>query len=212
MTLETIVSAPVVRPVIVGYLDFADDPAFGWTGNGIFAPVGTGDPILDNNQFAPVDSAIDISSITENTENGGPLTLKFNAHDLDTEVIRQIVRDRRDWQLRRVKIWQFFMEADQATVSNFFLQRFSGVMVQSHIDRDHNTGTTITIECDTDLRGGNDGPARLLDHSRFYPADKFATFLPDLVRGSIASTPSMPTGGYYGPAGGPGRNLKNDWR
>lgn len=204
MTQSERLEAQEVRPVFAGWLDFKDDPAFGWTGPGVLAPSGTGDPILDGNLFSSAEGAVSITDFVENMGNGRPLTLTFSAPDTDTEIIRQIVRDRRVWQLRRAKIWLFFLMDDQASVHPEFAQLFSGVIVQANTNRRPDEPATIVLDLDTDLRAADGPEARLLDHARFHDADKFSTSILPLAQGPITSasgSSSTPTG-RFPPRGG----------
>ncbi|GJL93418.1 hypothetical protein [Hyphococcus sp.] len=187
MTLETIVSAPVVRPVLVGLLDFADDPVYGHTGNGVLAISGTGDPDLDGNLFAPAEGAVSVTDFVENMGNGEGITLTFAAPDVDADVIKQIVRDGRQWILRKAKVWIFFQKANEAELEPFYRQLFGGVMVKAKTSRAHNEPGVIVIDCDTDYALAEGSEARLQDHGRFVSGDGFSSFILDLVNGLIAS-------------------------
>ena len=187
MTLADRVTAPVVRPVFVGFLDIKDDPVYGWTGPGVFAPTGTGDPDLDGNVFTSVEGAVEISDFVENMGSGRPISLTFSAPDNDARIVRQIVRDRRAWQLRRAKLWLFFFSGDQVSVLPEYQQLFSGVIAQAQMSRRPGEAATIIIDLDTDLRGAFSAEARLTDLPRFRPDDKFSSFMVPLASGPIAS-------------------------
>ena len=187
MTLAQRVQAPVVRPVLVGWFDFLGDPAFGWTGPGLFAPSGTGDPILDNNIFSSAEGATEISEIVESAAGARPFQLSFSAHDNNADIIRQVVKDRRIWQLRRAKLWLFFLMDDEASVHPEFTQLFSGVIAQATTARQSGQSATITLECDADLRAAFAPAARILDHRRFNPTDTFSSLLISVANGSTST-------------------------
>lgn len=198
MTLDARVTAPVVRPVLVGWFDFVGDPAFGWTGPGLLAPTGTGDPILDNNVFSSAEGAVRVSDFSESTSGARAVQVTFSAHDNDADIVRQIVRDRRVWQLRRAKIWLFFLQADEASVHSDFVQLFSGVIAQASLSRQTGDVAEITLDLDADLRRAGSAPARLQDHSRFNAADAFSSFIARLANGPLASALPPPTSGGIG--------------
>lgn len=206
MTLETIVSAPVVRPVFVGLLDFTDDPVYGWTGNGLLAVSGTGDPDLDGNLFAPAEGALTVTDFVENMANGEGITLTFAAPDNDADVVKQIVRDGRQWILRKLKIWIFFQKENEAEVESFHRQLFSGVMIKAKTSRQLDQAGVITIDGDTDFALAAGAPARLLDHVRFNATDTATSWILDLVNGAIASVggglSTAPAGGGKRASGG----------
>ncbi|WDI31589.1 hypothetical protein PUV54_00070 [Hyphococcus flavus] len=205
MTLETIVTSPTVRPVVVGWLDFSDEPVFGWTGNGALQPTGTGDPVLDGNVFLPVEAAVDISEFVTNMSNGRPVSLTYNATDNDQEVIRQIVRDRRVWQLRDAKIWMFFVD-DNGDLHPTIIQMFSGKIIQANTNRQPGQGARIILELDRDLRRSISGEARWIDHGRYNAADKFSSFILDTANGKIGTADRPPTSAFSG-AGFAGRGF-----
>lgn len=202
MTLAARVAGPVVRPVLVGWFDFLGDPVYGWTGPGLFAPAGTGDPVLDNNIFSSAEGAVEISDIGESAGGARPVQLSFSAHDNDADVIRQIVKDRRIWQLRKAKIWLFFLMDDEITVHSEFVQIFSGVISQASTARQPGQPATITLDVDADLRAANNAPSRLQDHARDNPADRFSSFLLSIANGPLATAGSRRGGG--GGEGNPG--------
>ena len=206
MTLETILKAPAVTPVVVGFLDIKDDPVYGWTGNGVFAPTGTGDPDLDGNLFAPAESAVDITDFVENMANGEGVTLTFSAPDTDADVIKQVVRDRRVWQLRRMKLWLFFQDTDEKTILPFYRQVFGGYIVSAKTSRKPGEPGAIIIEGDADLALAAGAPARLVDHARFNAGDTWSSWILDLVNGLIAGTNNILTNGRAATGGAAGRS------
>jgi hypothetical protein len=195
MTFAARVTAPSVRPVYAGWLDFATDPIFGWTGPGVFAPAGTGDPILDGNVFTSVDAAIDISSISDGFGAGSAATVSYSMHDQSSSLFNQLVSDRASWQLRRAKIWLFFLQDDQATVWPEYRQLFSGVMSNASITRREGEPSVVNIKIDRDARKAGTAPSRLVDHVRFNPADTWSSFIIPLVNGQISSAEKTPSGG-----------------
>lgn len=200
MTVESKLAATVVRPVIVGWLDIKDDPVYGWTGPGIFAPSGTGDSTLDSNTFLSVAGAIQISDFREGANGSGGVSLTFSGEDNDAPVIKQIVRDRRAWQLRRAKIWLFFLNQDMATVSPDFTQLFSGIMVNASTARQPGSPATISIDLDLDAGKTQGASARLVDHRRFETTDTFSSYVIDLSNGKPVTTGApKATGGLVTP-------------
>lgn len=201
MTLQQRVTGPVVRPVFAGLLDFKNDPVTAWTGPGVFAPSGTGDPDLDNNTFAPAEGAADISDFLESTSGGGTVRITYSAHDNDAETMRQIVKDRRVWRLRKAKLWLFFLMDDEATVHPEFKQLFSGVIAQAATGRQLGRPSTIVLDLDVDLQNAAGPVLRWTDHARENSGDTFSTFIDDLAKGPIAGAAAA-AGGPRGRSGG----------
>lgn len=196
MTLEAILTAPTVRPVYIGALDFRDDPLFGWTGSGILAPTGTGHETLDENVFSEIDGAVRISDFATGVGNGRPLTIAFSAPSLDSPLIDRIVRERRQWQARRAEIWLgFFEDAEFGDLSSTIVKLVTGVMTKLTITRQTGQPRIVTIEVDDDLRRANEAETRICDHQRFWSGDTFSTYLADLASGALASAlRGAPTG------------------
>ena len=188
MSLEDVLAAATVRPVVVGFLDFKDDQVFGWTGPGTFLPTGTGDPDLDGEAFTSSEGAVEITDFVENQELGGPVTVTFAAGDMvDEEIVQQLVADRRAFQGRRAKFWRFFLAADESSVLPEFDVLFNGVMVNAETRRIPGEGAIIQVVCDQDLQRARTPPVRWADHQVFYPTDTATSFVNDLNRGGIAS-------------------------
>lgn len=180
MSLSDRVTAAVVRPVYVGYLDIKDDPVFGWTGPGLFNPSGTGDTILDSNTFASVEGAVDISDISEGG-GGQPITITFSAHDADENVIRQLVRDRRAWRFRRAKLWRFFLLDDESAVHPEFQQIFSGYMREFTMVKKLGEPATITLTLDYDIQHVQGAELRWIDEPTGW-----SSFITALANGPLA--------------------------
>lgn len=114
--MQSALEARVLRPVFIGALDIESDPLYVWTGPGLFAPVATGDALLDGFQFWPVDGIINISDAIENTTSGSAMTITAAAADIDAPLLRQIIRDQRQWHMRRATIWIGMLADDDMTV------------------------------------------------------------------------------------------------
>jgi hypothetical protein len=128
MAIEDFLSAPVVKPVHIGFFDIKDDPLYGWTGEGAFAPIGTGDADLDNNIFLATEGAVNITDFTEDQGMGDSISITFAISEptggfilgesqlgvdpLGTNRIAmfdQLVLDRRLFMGRKAVIWLGFL-------------------------------------------------------------------------------------------------------
>src|SRR5690625_978048 len=97
--------SPVIRPVVIAHLDILGDPISMWTGAGNFAPTGSPDEILNGKVYVPDRSFVDMSTVSEDDGIGGPLTIVLKGNDLNQDVLRQVVRDRRRWRGRDAYVW-----------------------------------------------------------------------------------------------------------
>lgn len=187
MALADVLAAAVVRPVIVGFLDFKDDPVRGWTGPGTFAPLGTGDADLDGETFGSTEGAVHITAFAQDLGLGGQVTVTFAAGEMDDEdVVLQIVADRRAYLGRTARFWLFFLNQAESSVLSDFEALFTGVMVNAATNRQPGQPATITITCDQDTQKAFNAPVRWIDHQAFYPTDTASTFMNDLARGLVA--------------------------
>jgi hypothetical protein len=187
MTLTDVIGAEVVRPVVVGLLDFEGDPAYGWTGNGVLAVSGSGDPDLDGNLYVPAEGAIDVTEFVTDMANGRGVTLTFAAPDTDAEIIKQVVRDNRAWQLRKMKLWLGFYKEGEAELHPWFRQVFGGVMIKARTSRQPGAPGQIKIDGDTDYALASGPAARVIDHGEMNPGDNLTSWMLDLLNGAIAS-------------------------
>jgi hypothetical protein len=187
MALADVLAAAIVRPALVGFLDFASDPVRGWTGPGTFAPSGTGDPDLDGDTFTSTGGALHITAFAQDQGLGGPVTVTFAAGEMDDEeIVQQIVADRRAYLGRRARFWLFFLNEAESAALPEFDSLFTGVMVHAETNRQPGQPATIAVTCDQDTQKAYNAPVRWADHQRFYPDDTASTFINDLVRGTIA--------------------------
>jgi len=166
----------VVRPVLIGRLDFLGDPVYSWTGPGLFVPSGSGDSALDGNSYDPAEAFIDISAITENQGIGGPVTITAKAHLRDEPLLRQLVRDRRAWRGRPAYLWLGLLNSDENAVLNYPTRIKTGVMTNMLITRDAETAS-VQITVDTDLGNARSAEFRWLDHARYRPSDSWSAYL-----------------------------------
>lgn len=196
MALADVLQAAVVRPVRAGWLDFASDPLYGWTGSGSFAPSGTSDSDLNGNVFLEVEGAVEISEIQQDRGLGGPITITFAAAEMGSEpVVQQIIADRRAFLGRRAKIWQLFLSSDESSVLPEFYVLFNGVMVNAETIRQPGEPALIRVTCDQDLQKAQTAPVRWIDHSIWFPSDTASTFINSLARGPVATgVTGMPPG------------------
>lgn len=225
MSLDTVLSGATVRPCLVGLLDIKDDPVYGWTGPGAFAPTGTGDTDLDDNTFLSAEGAVQISDFVEDSGIGAGLELTFavsedlggfllDESELDVDplgdpggpVYDQLVQDRRAFMGRPAIIWLVFLDTDETSVLADFERVFDGVMVAASSSRQSGQQQTITLGLDQDLQKARWAPARVADHQAFNPGDTFSTFGGDLSRGPVAgAVNTYPPGGITGSGPGGGR-------
>lgn len=172
----TALTAGVIRPVLIGRLDIVADPVVAWTGPGTFLPTGSGDAALDGQTFFPMAPFVELSSINENQGIGGPATLTVAGHDLDDDLLLQIVNDKRAWRGRAGYLWLGLLNVDEATVVVDPFRIKTGVMVDMTVVRDPD-GSTIQVTIDKDLGNARSAPLRWIDHVRYFSADTFSTFV-----------------------------------
>lgn len=178
-TMATAVAQPVIRPVLIAYLDIASDPISMWTGAGTFAPSGSPDAVLNGKMFYPDQSFIDMSDIIEDQGIGGPVTIILKANDLDEDALRQIVRDRRAWRGRSAYMWLGLLNENLNAVLEYPVRIKTGIMTRVVVTRSYgNVNLEITI--DADLQNARSAPYRILDHQRIFAGDTFSAFIIEL--------------------------------
>ncbi len=198
MALEDVLKAAVVKPAFAGFFDFASDPIHGWTGPGIYAPVGTGDADLDGNTFGSASGILDVSDFGENTSLGDEFRITFSISDDLLDPYTQLIANRASFLGRKAVIWRVFMAADESAVLSYVDRMFTGVMSSASMKRNPDGGGQITIVCDQDLQKARGAPLRWLDHQFFVAGDTASSFINDLTRGAV--TASQSPGGAPGPA------------
>ena len=178
--MKTALEAGVVRTVLLGRFDILTDPLVAWTGPGTFAPTATGDAALDGQVFLGMAPYIELSDIVEDQGIGGSTTIVVSGHDLDEELLRQVVRDKRIWRGRGAWLWLGLLNADEATVVANPVRMKTGVITQMSIIRDKDE-TTVAVTIDRDLGRAQGALYRWLDHTRIYSADDWSTFIIQLA-------------------------------
>jgi hypothetical protein len=196
-TMEGALAERSVRPVLIGRLDIVSDPVYAWTGPGIFAPTGSGDAALDGIIFDPADSFVNISTVSEDQGIGGPVTITATANADDEPLLRQVVRDRRQWRGQPAYLWLGLLNSDESAVLNHPTRIKTGVITNMIVTREANS-VGIDVVIDADLGNSQSAPFRITDHRRFYPDDDFTRFMINL-----GNRPRPPERGSTGGGGGP---------
>lgn len=198
--MQTALAAQTVRPVLIARFDILSDPLTAWTGPGTFAPTGTGDTALDNQIFVNAAPFIEMSEITEDQRIGGAVTLGVSGHDLDEDLLRQVLRDKRQWRGRRAWLWMGLLASDEHVVITNPMRVKTGVMTAMNVERDAES-SLVQVIIDKDLGRAQSAPFRWIDHPRLFPNDTWSTFIVDLFNQPGGIT-DRPLGGGYGGGGG----------
>ncbi|KKL97943.1 hypothetical protein LCGC14_1829370 [marine sediment metagenome] len=202
--VETALQQPDVRLVLIGRFDIISDPLKAWTGPGTFLPTGSGDGALDGETFVGLAPYVAISGITENQGIGGPVTLTISGEDLDEPLLRQIVRDKRQWRGQPAYLWWGLLNtADGYSVIADPVRMKSGIMVNMVTNRGKGAAT-VSITIDEDLGNAKSAPYRWIDHVLTYSTDTFSSYVVELA--------NKPNGfgipyGMATPAGGGGSRV-----
>lgn len=173
---STALAQPIVRPVLIGRLAIVDDPVIAWSGPGVFAPTGTGDSALDGQTFLPLAPFVQLSEISENQGIGSPATLTVSGHDLDEDILLQVVNDKRLWRGQPAWLWLGLLNSDEATVVADPIRIKTGVMVNMKVLRAAE-GAVVEVTIDKDLGNAKAAPLRWIDHPRFFSSDTFSTYV-----------------------------------
>ena len=178
--MSTALQARVVRPVLIGRLDIASDPVTAWLGPGIFAPTGTGDTALDGESFDPLGPFVAMDDIQEDQGIGGPVSLTLTGQDMDEDLLRQVVLDKRNWRGRDAWLWLGLLDNDQHSVVADPVRIKTGVMTKMQVHRGKDTAT-VSVTIDQDLGNARSAPFRWIDHSRLFPSDDWSVFITRLA-------------------------------
>jgi hypothetical protein len=169
----------VIRPVVLAVLDFSSDAIAMWTGPGLLASSGYADPALNGRIFDPDKAFLDIGDISEDQGIGGPLSIVAKGEALETDALRQIVRDRREWRGRKAYIWFGLLDDDDKELVGEPVRIKTGVMTEVKTSRGQDYGVSITI--DADLRNSSSAEWRWVDHPAGKPGDTLTAFVFDLA-------------------------------
>lgn len=174
------IEAPVIRPVLIAYLDIASDPIAMWTGAGTFQPTGSADAVLNGKSFSPASAFADMSEILENEGIGGPITVILRGHSLDADALRQIVRDRRQWRGRKAYFWLGLLNEQLNAVYEYPVRIKTGIMTRVVVSRGTDD-VSIELTVDEDLQNAKTAAFRLTDHARIHSGDTFSAFVIELA-------------------------------
>ena len=178
--MSTALNQQVIRPVLIAFMDIASDPITMWTGPGAFAPTGSGDSVLDGKTFLPAESVADVSDIQEDQGIGGPVTILLKANDLDTDALRQFVRDRSAWRGRPAYLWMGLFDSTAVAVISSPIRIKTGIMTRVSVVRSEQD-VYIELIIDADLQNARSAKFELIDHQRIYPDDRFSAFILELA-------------------------------
>ena len=191
----------VVRPVLIVRFDIVTDPLTAWTGPGTFGPTGTNDAALDNQVFLSMAPIVGVSNITEDQGIGSATTITVSGHDLDEDLLQQIVRNRNKWRGQNAYLWLGLLMPDEHSVRANPMRIKTGVMTQMTVSRAKNEAVVI-IEVDKDLGRAKSAALRWIDHQRIFSTDTWSAFIFDLMNqpegftntslGGFARVPTRP--------------------
>ena len=174
--LSAALQLSTIRPVLIGRLDIATDPVYAWTGPGIYAPSGTADSILNGISFDPVAPFVSVSDIQEDQGIGKPVTMIFSGHDVDEELLIQVVRDKRAWRGKNAYLWLGLLDTNEYSVIADPTRIKTGVITQMKTMRTEETAV-VEVIIDQDLGNAKSAPFRWLDHTRLFSSDTFSTYM-----------------------------------
>ena len=174
------IEAPVIRPVLIAYLDIASDPIAMWTGAGTFQPTGSPDLILNGKSFLPNSAFADMSEIKEDEGIGGPITILLAGDSLDEAALRQIVRDRRQWRGRKAYFWLGLLNENLNAVYEYPVRIKTGIMTRVEVRRGTDD-VSIELVVDEDLGNAKTAAFRITDHARIHAGDTFSSFVTELA-------------------------------
>ena len=182
--------------VLIGRLDIASDPVYVWTGPGILLPSGTSDAALNGYSFSPAQGFVGISSFFENMGIGRPVTATLTGHDMDQELMRQVVRDKRTWRLQPAYIWAAILDTDKMTVLGEPFRMKTGVMTNMTVTRTSDSAV-VSVTIDEDVGKSRETAYYIADHPRLWAADTYATYVAKLANKPNGLGP-LDVGGSFG--------------
>jgi hypothetical protein len=151
--MQTAAEASVIQPVYICRLDIENDPVTVWTGQGLYAPTGSGDTALDGQIFSSVAGIVELSNIVSKDGMADPVTAVMFGVDIDDPLLRQIIRDNRAWRGREAWIWLGFVDlTDAARPVVIYPTRLRYAYISNiSINRDQESGiVSVTIDEDID--------------------------------------------------------------
>ena len=111
-------NAGVVRWRVAIFIDFEGDPVRVTTGLYPLTVSGTGDPELDG-LYQPIDHRLlSIGNIDQSEGGNGKQELTLSALPDDVDLF-DVAADRSKWQGRVVRIWQYFVDADENLIGQY---------------------------------------------------------------------------------------------
>ena len=182
MTVEMreAIEAPVIRPVLLAYLDIQGDPITMWTGPGPLAIAGSPDAALNGKTFLPETVFADMSEISENEGIGGPITVVLQGSHLDDPTLRQLVRDKRAWRGHKAFVWLGMLNEDLNAVYEWPVRIKTGYMVDVKIRRGIGE-VSVQMTIDENYQNASAAPFLWTDHARIHPTDTFSSFVVQLA-------------------------------
>jgi len=187
----------VIRPVVLAYLDIRSDPIAMWTGPGLLSTSGYNDPALNGRIFDPDKAFMEVGDISEDQGIGGPLSIVAKGESLQTDALRQVIRDRREWRGRKAYIWFGLLDDEEKELVGEPVRIKTGVMTEVNTSRGRDYGVSITI--DADLRNSASAEWRWVDHPAAKPDDLLTAYVfalankpQGLETGDIRRIPTIP--------------------
>jgi hypothetical protein len=209
-TASAALSAQVIKPVYLGFVDFANEPMRVNTSGADLLLTGTGEPDIDGEVFLGLRAnVVDIGPVANRAGGTDAVSVKLSGlPTLDDDLFAEI-NTAANWRGREVRLWRIIRNA--ANVQQGGIQHYYTGYMSSLTMPVSPTSQTIEVVVESYLAAY--GPASnrsYLDQEKYDPGDMSARAA--IAIGNNASGGS-PTGNTFAPgsgSGGGGRGLFND--
>ena len=201
------IGAPTITTALLARLDFQTDTVFLWTGIMPIIPSGSGDSLLDGNQFEPIAEGVMVE-IGENTfaqDGSSELQINLAVPATINASLAAAQTYPSEYQGRAATIWRAIMisSADPLAAPVWVFRRIrSGSMDKLEFQADGSThNVMLTIESHQGLVSSATNQT-YLDQMRYDPADTSQDFAASIVNANDAAPSKGSVGNYSGGSDG----------
>lgn len=177
-------------------LDIEGDPVQIWTGPRDITPTGTADAALNNILFEGMGNIGDIGQIVDGKGGSQALVLKLPGVNLEDDVLKQVVKDKRRWQFRQAWVWIAALDAGYQIVGEPFRVK-TGRMDRMNVGKSRGVSyVSLTVESHQ-AYASEVSNAKYSELKDFDPTDTSQNYVHDLanrqaiIGGTAANNPAI---------------------
>lgn len=196
-TASAALSADVVKPVFLVWLDIVGDPLRSNTSGADITVTGSGDPELDGEYFGINGDIVDVSPVRFGAGGSDTVQIKLSGlPGLDNDLL-SIVANPANWRLRTARLWRLIRNASNVQQGGYHAYYTGRIVQLSHVSE--NGGQVLVCSIESYLAAFSSASNRTyLDQERIDSGDLSGRAAIAIANGNTKATGGAIVPGAFG--------------